>query len=227
MSTQPLPLPPSSMPTARSNVLATNKVIRNTYTLLTMTLAFSAITAFVALKSGAPPMPWWMALIIMIGGPLLIGMFRTSIWSIPLTFAFTGALGYVAGPIVGMYLSFPGGSSIVFNAMASTALIFFALSGYALTTRKNFSFLGGFVFVGCLVVLAAIIANIFLNIPALSLAISAAAVLLMSAAILYDTSRMVHDGETNYVLMTVSLFANIYVMFMHLLNLFSFFGGDD
>jgi modulator of FtsH protease len=111
--------------------------------------------------------------------------------------------------------------------MATTAVIFFALSGYALTTRKNFSFLGGFVMVGCLVVLAAIIANIFLNIPALSLAISAAAVMLMSAAILWDTSRMVNEGETNYVMMTVSLFANIFVMFMHLLNLFSFLSGDD
>jgi len=227
MSIQNLPLPPSGLPQVSTQALATNKVIKNTYTLLTMTLAFSALTAFVAMKSGAPPLPFWMAIVIMLGGPFLISAVRTSVWSIPLTFAFTGALGYVAGPIVGMYLSFPGGSAIVFNAMATTAIIFLGLSGYALTTRKNFSFLGGFVFVGCLVLLAAIVANIFLNIPALSLAISAAAVMLMSAAILWDTSRMIHDGETNYVMMTVSLFANIYVMFLHLLNLFSFFGGDD
>jgi modulator of FtsH protease len=227
MSTQNLPLPPSTLPSVSAQALATNKVIKNTYTLLTMTVAFSALTAYVALNTGAPPLPWWMALVIMLGGPFLINAFRASVWSIPLTFAFTGALGYVAGPIVGMYLTMPGGSAIVFNAMATTAVIFFALSGYALTTRKNFSFLGGFVMVGCLVVLAAIVANIFLNIPALSLAISAAAVLLMSAAILWDTSRMVNEGETNYVMMTVSLFANIFVMFMHLLNLFSFLSGDD
>jgi len=226
MSTN-IPLVPRALPNSGTGALATNKVIKNTYTLLTMTLALSALTAFIALKTNAPPMPWWMGLVIMLGGPLLISKFSASVWSIPMTFAFTAALGYYAGPIVGMYLTMPGGSSIVFNAMATTSIIFLALSGYALTTRKNFSFMGGFVMVGCLVVLLAIVANIFLNIPALSLAISAAAVLLMSAAILWDTSRMVNEGETNYVMMTVSLFANIYVMFMHLLNLFSFFGGDD
>jgi modulator of FtsH protease len=113
------------------------------------------------------------------------------------------------------------------GALGTTAVTFVALSAYAVTTRKDFSFLGGFVFVGFLVVLAAIVANLFLGLPALSLAISAAAVLVVSAAILFDTSRMIHDGEANYVMMTVSLYANIYVLFLHLLNLFHAFSGDN
>jgi modulator of FtsH protease len=210
----------------QSATLATNKVIRNTYTLLSMTLAFSAVMAFVAMATGARPMSWIVMIAVFIGGPFLIHAVRNSIWSLPLTFVFTGFMGYVLGPIVTLYLAQPNGSEIVMGALSTTAVMFVGLSAYALTTRKDFSFLGGFVFVGFLVVLAAIIANIFLGLPALSLAISAAAVLVVSAAILFDTSRMVHDGQTNYVMMTVSLYANIYVLFLHLLNLFHAFSGE-
>jgi modulator of FtsH protease len=206
--------------------LATNKVIRNTYMLLSMTLAFSAVMAFVAMATGARPISWIVMIAVFIGGPFLIHALRNSIWSLPLTFVFTGFMGYVLGPIVTLYLAQPNGSEIVMGALSTTAVMFVGLSAYALTTRKDFSFLGGFVFVGFLVVLAAIVANLFLGLPALSLAISAAAVLVVSAAILFDTSRMVHDGETNYVMMTVSLYANIYVLFLHLLNLFHAFTGD-
>jgi modulator of FtsH protease len=206
--------------------LATNKVIRNTYMLLSMTLAFSAVMAFVAMATGARPISWIVMIAVFIGGPFVIHALRNSIWSLPLTFVFTGFMGYVLGPIVTLYLAQPNGSEIVMGALSTTAVMFVGLSAYALTTRKDFSFLGGFVFVGFLVVLAAIVANLFLGLPALSLAISAAAVLVVSAAILFDTSRMVHDGETNYVMMTVSLYANIYVLFLHLLNLFHAFTGD-
>ncbi|WP_018231091.1 Bax inhibitor-1/YccA family protein [Thioalkalivibrio thiocyanodenitrificans] len=206
--------------------LATNKVIRNTYMLLSMTLAFSAVMAFVAMATGARPISWIVMIAVFIGGPFLIHALRNSIWSLPLTFVFTGFMGYVLGPIVTLYLAQPNGSEIVMGALSTTAVMFVGLSAYALTTRKDFSFLGGFVFVGFLVVLAAIVANLFLGLPALSLAISAAAVLVVSAAILFDTSRMVHDGETNYVMMTVSLYANIYVLFLHLLNLFHAFTGE-
>jgi modulator of FtsH protease len=195
--------------------------------LLSMTLAFSAIMAFVAMATGARPVHWIVMIAVFIGGPFLINAVRNSIWSLPLTFLFTGFMGYVLGPIVSLYLSLPNGSEIVMGALGTTAVTFVALSGYALTTRKDFSFLGGFVFVGFLVILAAIVANLFLGLPALSLAISAAAVLVVSAAILFDTSRMVHDGEANYVMMTVSLYANIYVLFLHLLNLFQAFSGDN
>lgn len=210
----------------QSAALATNKVIRNTYMLLSMTLAFSAVMAFVAMATGARPISWIVMIAVFIGGPFLIHALRNSVWSLPLTFVFTGFMGYVLGPIVSLYLSLPNGSEIVMGALATTAVTFVGLSAYALTTRKDFSFLGGFVFVGFLVVLAAIVANLFLGLPALSLAISAAAVLVVSAAILFDTSRMVHDGETNYVMMTVSLYANIYVLFLHLLNLFHAFTGE-
>jgi modulator of FtsH protease len=126
-----------------------------------------------------------------------------------------------------MYLGLPNGAQIVGNAFGTTAVAFVALSGYALTTKKDFSFLGGFLIVGLVLALIAIVANIFLGIPALSLTISAAVVLLLSAAILYDTSRMIHDREANYIVMTVSLYANLYVMFLHLLNLFHALSGDN
>lgn len=203
--------------------LATNKLIRNTYTLLAMTLAVSSATAVYAMASGAPMVHWIIMLAVMIGMPFLINRMRNSVWSLPLTFLFTGILGYIAGPIVGHYLHAPNGSETVAIAFGLTAAIFIGLSAYALTTKKDFNFLSGFLFVGLMVVLVAMVANIFLHIPALSLAISSAVVLLMSAGILFNTSRMVNGGEDNYVMMTVSLFADIYVLFLHLLNLVSAF----
>ncbi len=208
-------------------VLATNKVIRNTYLLLTLTLLTSAVTAGMAMVSGARPIHWILMLVVFIGGPFVIHAVRNSVWALPLTFAFTAFMGYVLGPILTFYLSMPNGGQIVTAAFGTTATMFLGLSAYALTTRKDFSFMGGFLMVGLLLVLVAIVANIFLQIPALSLTISAAAVLLMSGMILFDTSRMVHGGETNYVVMTVSLYANIYVLFLHLLNLFAAFTGDN
>ncbi len=212
---------------AQSRVLATNKVIRNTYILLAMTLATSAFTALYAMSSGVGMVNPWMVLLIFIGMPFLISSVRNSVWALPLTFLFTGFMGYVLGPILGHYMALPNGPQIVAAAFGTTAAVFLGLSGYALTTRKDFSFMSGFLFVGLLVALGAIILNIFLQIPALSLTISAAVVLMMSAMILYDTSRMIHGGETSYIMMTVSLYANIYVLFLHLLNLFSFFGSND
>jgi modulator of FtsH protease len=208
-------------------VLATNKVIRNTYLLLTLTLLTSAVTAGMAMVSGARPVHWILMMVVFIGGPFVISAVRNSVWALPLTFAFTAFMGYVLGPILTFYLNMPNGGQIVTAAFGTTATMFLGLSAYALTTRKDFSFMGGFLMVGLLLVLVAIIANIFLQIPALSLTISAAAVLLMSGMILFDTSRMVHGGETNYVIMTVSLYANIYVLFLHLLNLFAAFSGDN
>jgi modulator of FtsH protease len=208
-------------------VLATNKVIRNTYLLLTLTLLTSAVTAGMAMVSGARPVHWILMLVVFIGGPLIINAVRNSVWALPLTFAFTAFMGYVLGPILTFYLNMPNGGQIVTAAFGTTATMFLGLSAYALTTRKDFSFMGGFLMMGLLLVLVAIVANIFLQIPALSLTISAAAVLLMSGMILFDTSRMVHGGETNYVVMTVSLYANIYVLFLHLLNLFAAFSGDN
>ncbi len=209
-------------------VLATNKVIRNTYTLLSMTIIFSAITAGFAMMTNAQPVHWLVMLVVFMGGPFLINALRNSAMGLVAIFAFTGVMGYILGPILSLYLALPNGSQIVTTAFGLTGVIFLGLSGYALVSRKNFSFMGGFLMVGFLVMLAAIVLNIFLAIPALSLAISAAMVLLISAGILYETSAMVHGGETNYIVMTVSLYTSIYVLLMHLLNLLQFFmGGDD
>ncbi len=209
-------------------VFATNKVLRNTYTLLSMTLLFSALTAGYAMLSNAAPVNFWIMLIVFLGGPFLIHFLRNSIWGLVATFAFTGVMGYILGPILSMYLALPNGSQIVMLAMGMTGTIFLGLSGYALVSRKDFSFMGGFLMVGSLVLLGAIILNLFLEIPALSLAISAAVVLLVSAGILYKTSLMVNGGETNYITMTVALYTDIYVLLLHLLNLLQFFmGGDD
>lgn len=215
----------STTATSRSE-LATNKLIRNTYLLLSLTLATSAGAAMLAMATGARPVHWIIMLAVFIGMPFLINAVRNTIWSLPLTFLFTGIMGYILGPIVGMYLQLPDGPQIVATAFGLTAAMFVGLSAYALVTRKDFSFMGGFLMVGLIVVLVAIVANIFLQIPALSLTISAAAVILMSGMILFDTSRMVHGGEDNYVMMTVSLFANIYVLFTHMLNLVAGLNGE-
>jgi modulator of FtsH protease len=210
------------------SVLATNKLIRNTYTLLSMTLVFSALTAGLSTYLVMPPMTYLLGL----GGALLMIWFvlpRTArsangIWVV---FAITGLLGFSLGPLLNMYLSLPNGSQIVGVALGGTGAIFLGLSGYALTTRKDFSFLGGFLFTGFIVVLLAALANIFLQIPALSLTISAAVILIMSGFILYDTGRMVRGGETNYLLATVSLYLSMFNIFIHLLHLLGFAGGDD
>lgn len=200
--------------------LAVNKLIRNTYILLSMTLLFSAFTAAVSVFLQMPPMTY---LISVVAAFLLIWFVlpRTadSANGLGVVFAITGLLGFSLGPILSQYLSLSNGPSIVATALGGTGVIFLGLSGYALTTRKDFSFMGGFLFVGLLVVLAAALANIFLNIPALSLALSAAVILIMSGFILFDTSRMIHGGPGNYVLMTVSLYMSIFNIFINLLQL--------
>lgn len=207
-------------------VLTTNKLIRNTYLLLTLTLMTSAVTALIALATRATFFNPFLFLGVFIGFPFLIYRFRDSAWSLPLTFVFTGLMGYMLGPVLAFYLGLANGPQIVAASFGATGLAFFGLSGYALTTRRDFSFMGGFLMVGALVILAAILVNLFTQIPALSLTISSAAVILLSGLILFDTSRMVHGHESNYVLMTVSLYANIYAMFLHLLNLFAFFNSE-
>lgn len=220
---------PSYVPARTTeSVLATNKLIRNTYTMLSMTLLFSAIMAGVSTYLVMPPMTYLLA----IGGALVMIWFvlpkaAQSVNGIWVVFAITGLLGFGLGPLLNMYLSLPNGPQIVGVALGGTGAIFLGLSGYALTTRKDFSFLGGFLFVGFIVVLLAALANIFLQIPALSLTISAAVILIMSGFILYDTGRMVRGGETNYLLATVSLYLSMFNIFIHLLHLLGFASNDD
>jgi len=199
----------------------TNKVLRNTYMLLSMTLLFSAVTAGITM---AMNLGQGTALVLMlVGFGLLFVVHKTAdsskgIWAI---FAFTGVMGASLGPLISYYLSLPGGPSIVMQALGGTALIFFSLSTYALTTRKDFSFMGGFLMTGLIVVIVASLANLFFQIPAASLAISAAVVLIMSGLILFDTSRIINGGETNYIRATVSLYLNVYNLFIALLRLLS------
>ena len=209
------------------SAISTNKVLRNTYMLLGMTLLFSALTAGISMAMG---LGQGAALILMlVGFGLLFLVNKTADTSKGLLaiFAFTGVMGASIGPMLNYYLAMPNGPSLVMQALGGTAIIFFGLSAYALTTRKDFSFMGGFLMIGLLVAVVAMIANIFLAIPALSLTISAAVVMIMSGLILFDTSRIVNGGETNYIRATVSLYLNIYNLFIHLLSLLTAFGGDD
>lgn len=213
--------------TALNAAISTNKVLKNTYMLLGATLLFSALTATASMVMNFPPLPWFVSLGMMFGLLYLVNKTADSAWGLLTVFLFTGFFGAMLGPMLRYYASIPGGPQLVMQALAGTAVVFFGLSAYALTTRKNFSFMGGFLMVGLIVAVVAMVANIFLKIPALSLTISAAMVMIMSGLILFDTSRIINGGETNYIRATVSLYLNIYNLFIHMLHLMSAFSGDD
>ena len=212
---------------SQQSALATNKVLRNTYTLLSMTLLFSAACAGAAVVLNMPPMGIVITLVGYFGLLFLTTKLRNSVWGLVSVFALTGFMGLTLGPILSMYLSIPNGDQIIMTAMGGTGVIFLGLSGYALTTRKDFSFLGGFLMVGILVAFLAGIASLFFSMPGLSLAVSAMFVLLMSGLILYQTSQIIHGGETNYIMATVTLYISIYNLFVSLLQLLGAFGGND
>jgi modulator of FtsH protease len=208
-------------------VLSTNKVIKNTYMLLSATLLFSAVTAAASVFLAVPS---WVYLVSVIGS-MLMGIFvlpRTANSSAGLgvLFAITGLLGFGLGAILTLYLSLPKGPEIVGTALGGTGVIFLGLSGYALTTRKDFSFMGGFLFAGMLVVLIAMLANIFLEMPALSLAVSGAIILLMSGFILFQTGQIINGGETNYIMATYGLYLSIFNIFIALLQILGIMGDD-
>jgi modulator of FtsH protease len=209
------------------SVLATNKVIRNTYMLLSVTLAFAALTASLSVALNLPHPGIIITLVGYFGLLFAITKFRDSGLGVGLVFALTGFMGYTLGPIISHYLNLPNGGQTVMMAMGGTAAIFISLSAYALTTKKDFSFMGGFLMVGILVAFVASLAAIFLEIPALSLAISAAFVMLMSGLILYETSNIIHGGETNYVMATVTLFVSIFNLYTSLLHLLGFANNSD
>ena len=202
-----------------TDALSINKVLRNTYAMLAMTLTFSAVCSGIAMAMGISSLT---GLLLALGGIATLFLLRKtqdSAAGIPTVFLFTGLMGASIGPLLNRYAAMPNGSELIMQAMGGTAIIFFALSAYVLTTKKNFSFMGGFLFVGLMVALVAMIANIFFQIPALQLAINAVIVLLMSGFILYDTSNIIHGGETNYLRATVSLYLNILNLFTSLLSL--------
>lgn len=213
---------------ASASAISTNKVLRNTYLLLSMTLLFSAVTAALSMMFKVSHM---VSLACSFGAMGLIWFVlpRTAQTSagIGVVFAITGLLGFGLGPILTAYLALSNGSELVATSLGGTGVIFLALSAYVLTTRKDFSFMGGFLMVGIIIAVVALLANLFLQIPALSLALSAAIILIMSGFILFDTSRIIHGGETNYVMATVSLYLSIYNIFVSLLHIFGLFGGDE
>jgi modulator of FtsH protease len=211
----------------QSAVLATNKVIRNTYMLLSMTLVFSAATAGVSVLFNLPHPGFIITLVGYFGLLFLTSKFRDSALGLVCIFALTGFMGITLGPIINTYLGLPNGPELVMTALGSTGAIFLGLSGYALTSRKDFSFMGGFLIAGILVAFLAGLSAMLFELPGLSLAVSALFVLLMSGLILWETSNIIHGGETNYIMATVTLYVSIYNLFTSLLHLLGALGGDE
>ena len=214
--------------TASASQIATSALIRNTYLLLSMTLLFSAAMAAVAMVMNVGSPGVLVTLAGYFGLLFAVHKLRNSAWGILAVFGLTGFMGFTLGPIINAYLSaFSNGHQLVMTALGGSGAIFLGLSAYALTSRRDFSFMGGFLFAGVMVAFLAGLAAGFLQMPGLSLAVSAMFVLLMSAAILYQTSALVHGGETNYLLATVGLYVSLYNLFLSLLQLAGFFGGED
>ena len=207
--------------------LSTNKVLRNTYSLLSMTLLFSALTAGTSMALNLPHPGIILTLAGYFGLLFATARFRNSSMGLVFVFALTGFMGYTLGPILNSYLGMANGGQIVMTAMAMTGAIFLGLSGYALVTRKDFSFMGSFLMVGIIVGFLAGLAAVFFEMPALSLTVSAVFVLLMSGLILYETSNIIHGGETNYIMATVTLYVSIFNLFTSLLHLLGFMNGEE
>jgi modulator of FtsH protease len=212
---------------SESQILATNKVLRNTYALLSMTLLFSAATAGIAMVMNLPPFNPILTLVGYFGLLFATTKFSNSGLGLLFVFMLTGFMGLTLGPILNFYMATANGSQMVMTALGGTGVIFLALSGYALTSRKDFSFMGGFLMVGILVAFLGGIAAMIFSMPLMSLAVSGMFVLLMSGMILYQTSDIIHGGETNYILATVTLYVSIYNLFLSLLHLLTAFGGED
>ena len=212
---------------SQTSVLATNKVIRNTYTLLSMTLLFSALTAGVSMTLNLPHPGLLLTLAGYFGLLFATARFRNSSLGLVCVFALTGFMGYTLGPILNSYLALPNGGQVVMHAMAATGAIFLGLSAYALTSRKDFSFMGSFLMVGILVAFVAGLGAVFFEMPILSLTVSAMFVLLMAGLILYETSSIIHGGETNYIMATVTLFVSIFNLFTSLLHLLGFMNNSE
>ncbi len=217
----------STVVRSQESVLSRNKLLRNTYSLLAMTLVFSAMTAGLSIAMNLPHPGLIITLVGYFGLLFLTTKLRNSVWGIASVFALTGFMGLTLGPMINAYLGLPNGSEIVMQALGGTGVIFFALSAYAIKSEKDFSFMGGFLMVGILVAFLAGLGALFFEMPGLSLAVSAMFVLLMSGLILFETSNIIHGGETNYIMATVTLYVSIYNLFTSLLHLLGAFSGDD
>lgn len=210
------------------SVLATNKVLRNTYLLLSMTLIFSAVMAYISISMGIRSINPILFLIGSYGLIFLTSMLQNSPMGIVAVFGFTGFMGFALGPILNMYLlAIPNGAHLIATALGGTGMIFLGLSAYALSTQKDFSYMGGFLFAGMLVVFIMMLIGMFVQVTALQLVISGAFMLLSSGLILFQTSQIIHGGETNYINATVGLYVSIYNVFISLLQLLTALSGNS
>lgn len=207
--------------------LEVSKVLRNTYMLLAMTLAFSAVTAFVSIAVGFTGINPFIFLAGVFGLSFLVHKTANSAMGLLSVFLFTGFIGFCVGPILSYYSGLPGGSANIVMAMGLTAFTFVGLSAYAVISKKDFSFMSGFITVGLFAMLGAIILGLIFDLGMFYLVISAGIVILMSALILWQTSAIIHGGETNYIIATTTLYMTIYNLFMSILHLLMAFGGDD
>ena len=208
------------------SLLSTHKVLRNTYFLLGLTMAFSAVVAYISMSLNLP-YPNLIVLLVGFYGLLFVtNRLANSAWGILAAFAFTGFMGYTIGPILNRYVA-RGMEDLIMLAFAGTAIVFFACSAYVLTTKKDMSFLSTAIFSLFIVLLLGIVASFFFQIPALAVGISALFVVFSTMTILYETSNIIHGGETNYIRATVSIYVSIYNLFISLLRLLSIFSSDD
>ncbi len=205
---------------------ASSSVLRNTYALLAMTLAFSGLTAYLSQQLHLPHPGLMVTLIGFYGLIFATTRLRNSGWGLLTTFALTGFMGYTLGPVLNIYLGMHNGADLIVSAFGMTALVFFGLSAFVLTTRKDMSFLSGFITAGFFVLLAVVVASLIFDLSAFQLAISAGFVLLSSAVILYQTSEIIHGGETNYIMATISLYVSIYNLFVSLLSILGIANND-
>jgi modulator of FtsH protease len=213
----------SSLETDRPEVA---RVLKNTYALLSLTLLFSAGVAAAGVAFQWPAPGLVLTLVGFFGLLFAVHKLQNSAWALPLVFALTGFMGYTLGPVLSHTLALPGGAQTIVTALAATGATFVALSAYVLTTRRDFSFMGGFLFAGIVVALMLMLAAYFFQMPALALAVSGLVALLSVGLILFETSRIVHGGETNYVLATVGLFVSVFNLFTSLLSLLGM-GGNE
>ena len=215
-----------SITRSSESAFAANRVLRNTYFLLSLTLLFSAGTAALATFSNAPPVGILGLLAGMFGLYFLTVWLRNSAWGILAIFAYTGFLGYTLGPILNFYIHhYSNGGQLIGTSLGATGLIFLGLSGYVLTTRKDFSYLSGFIFAAVIVAFLAGLGAIFFKLPTLELVVSGAFAIISSAYILFTTSQIIHEGERNYIMATISLYIAIFNLFVSLLRILSVFGG--
>ncbi len=210
------------------SALETNKVLKNTYLLLAATLGFSAVMASLAMAMNVPQGAYLICMIAsMVLGIFVLPRVANSAAGLGVIFLVTGLLGFGLGPIISLYLTLANGPQVVATALGGTAVIFIGLAGYAMTSKRDFSFMGGFVVIGMMVVLLAMVANIFMQIPLLAVGLSAGIILLMSAMILMQVGSIVRGGETNYIMATYSLYLSIFNIFISLLQILGIFGNDD